>query len=129
MVGTLCRRRSVVRTAAAGGKSANLFGWKEAQADRHRDRQRHRHTHTHKDRQTERERGQGSERGDTAAAEEEEVAVLGESLVACHFGCLDCICFLSSSVAAVSDQNCGCGKVVLEQARSKWRRRKKIRII
>jgi hypothetical protein len=56
MVGTLCRRRSVVRTAAAGGKSANLFGWKEAQADRHRDRQRHRHTHTHKDRQTERER-------------------------------------------------------------------------
>jgi hypothetical protein len=54
---------------------------------------------------------------------------LGESLVACHFGCLDCICFLSSSVAAVSDQNCGCGKVVLEQARSKWRRRKKIRII
>jgi hypothetical protein len=111
-----------------------LAGRKPRQTDTETDRgtdthtDTHKHTHTHKDRQTEREKGQGRERGDAAAAEEE-VAVLGESIVACHFGCLDCICFLSSSVAAVSDQNCGSGKVVLEQARSKWRRRKKIRII
>jgi hypothetical protein len=106
-----------------------LAGRKPSQTDTGTDRGTDTNTHTHKERQTERERGQGRERGDAAAAEEEEVAVLGESLVACHFGCLDCICFLSSSVAAVSDQNCGSGKVVLEQARSKWRRRKKIRII
>ncbi len=97
-----------------------LAGRKPSQTDTGTDRGTDTNTHTHKERQTERERGQGRERGDAAAAAaEEEVAVLGESLVACHFGCLDCICFLSSSVAAVSDQNCGSGKVVLEQARSK----------